>query len=124
MICSEYIRTQPIPACWNATQELTGMSVPVNATAVKVYFKNLATGLVNILDVTTGGAGEVDIDMDDVAPLYPHTYEITVLSVPDRVTYEITINAETGCAVRFKSYDNTDDPANSIELTTASCLIS
>lgn len=124
MICSEYIRCQNIPACWNASQSISGITVPVNGTAVKIYMQNLSTGLINILDATSGGAGEITIPMDDVAPLYPHTYDISVVSDPDRVAYQLTVNGETGCSIRAKVYDNPDDPADSLVLTTDTCLTS
>ena len=124
MNCDDYLRTQDIPACWQEAKTITGITVPVNATAVFIYFRNLATGLINILTATTGAAGEVTIEMDDVAPLYNHFYEITVLSSPDRVPYQLTVNSETGCAVRFKVYESFASQADSLTLTTDSCLTS
>lgn len=122
MNCTDTLRSQDLPTCWVDSAQITGITVTPTSTAVIVHVKNKATGLINILDVTTGGAGEVIIEMDDIAPLYPHYYEIQVLNKPDRVSLELTANGETGCALYFQAYDNYTDPAESIALTTTLCL--
>ena len=118
-LCTPCIPTFDVPTC---TTNLTIGTVTVNDTDVLVYIKDLTVdGHPQQFDITTGGSGEVVIDLSQAPEFMPdHSYEVWVTlasatSIEDGL--DITVQSETENCVQLRFVYVTDEAKNNIAFT-------
>jgi len=118
-LCTPCIPTFEVPTC---TVNLTIGVVPDSTTDVLVYIQDLTVqGHPQQFNITTGGSGEVVIDLSTAPDFMPdHSHEVWVTlasatSIEERL--QITVGSQTENCVQLRFVYVTDEAKDNISFT-------
>lgn len=88
MSCSACSQTKTVGQC---PESLVIGTVPYNTTAMRIYFKNMATGRMTVIDATSSNAGLLTADLTDIDFVREQDYEVWTSRTTDSLETQSTI---------------------------------